>query len=71
MSVVEVDSSPEMADVEIFTDGGPWLKHNMPCPVCHNRPGVYDMNTGIIGPCWECHGKGYRIQRRGLLGMLL
>lgn len=71
--MVQVESSPSMVDVEVFTDGGPWLMHNIPCSVCHEQKGVFNMGTGIIEPCWDCQREGFRTcrRRRGWLWRLL
>ena len=64
MAVVDVDAPPEMADVEVFTDGGPWAMHNMPCSVCQRNKAVLNLNTGILEPCWECQRAGWHLVRR-------
>jgi hypothetical protein len=64
MAMVLVGSPPEKVNVEVFADGGPWVKHNMPCSVCHDQSAVYNISTGILEPCWECQRRGFRLCRR-------
>jgi len=47
-----------LLEVDIITDGGPWAKHNMPCPVCGQEPAVLQLWNGIFQPCWKCQKKG-------------
>lgn len=73
MAEVEVDHPPKRVDVEVFTDGGPWLQHNMFCAVCHEEPAVYNLGKGILQPCHACQRKGYKLMRRrqGRLSQIL
>ena len=73
MAEREVDHPPERADIEVFTDGGPVVQHNMFCQVCHDEPAVYIVGKGIFQPCWGCQRKGYKLvrRRRGWLARLL
>lgn len=36
-------------------------RHNFPCPVCLNHEAVHDIGRDIMGPCWTCQGKGWRL----------
>lgn len=39
-------------------------EHNYLCAVCHELPAVYQINDGILQPCWKCQRKGYEIIKR-------
>lgn len=47
----------------IQTDGGPWARHNMSCPVCSVRVAVLDLDDGTFHPCWSCQEKGWELRR--------
>lgn len=50
----------------IDTDGGPWAKHNYPCPVYRKLPAVIDVGTGIFSPSWEAQRDGWHlVQAKG------
>jgi hypothetical protein len=51
----------------VLTDGGPWATHNMPCPVCGQRPAVLELHDGRFHPCWDCQRAGWRTLRLGRL----
>jgi hypothetical protein len=51
----------ELLKPTIVTDGGPWAKHNMPCAVCSIKPAVYNLNTGVFEPCWQCQRLGWKL----------
>ena len=40
---------------------GPFAYHNYLCAVCREEKAVLNLSTGILGPCWVCHSKGYKI----------
>lgn len=54
----------DLAKIEVFTDGGPWADHNMPCAVCRKKHAVLDLSCGIMRPCWGCQGKGWDIHKK-------
>jgi hypothetical protein len=58
-----LDCVKEPNDVLVVTDGGPWAKHNMPCPVCQDNHAVLNMNTGVFGPCRVCEKDGWKITK--------
>ncbi len=43
----------------IDTDGGPWAKHNKPCPVFQDEHAVFDLNIGIFLPSWKAQREGW------------
>jgi len=45
----------------MWTDGGPFAVHNMPCAVCRQRHAIIDLSEGAFGPCWECRRLGWRL----------
>lgn len=45
----------------VVTILGPAATHNMPCSVCRTQHAVLDLSTGLMQPCWDCQGKGYRL----------
>lgn len=53
--------TPELAKIEIITDGGPWALHNFPCPVCGERAAILNLNTGVFEPCGEDRKNGWMI----------
>lgn len=60
----EVESPPRMVEAQVFTDGGPWAMHNMPCAVCHTNKAVLHLNEGVFEPCWDCQRKGWKIEKQ-------
>ena len=48
---------------EIFTDGGPWADHDMPCAVCHVNSAVLNLNDASFHPCWSCIAEGWVLRR--------
>lgn len=56
-----VTNQYKIAQIVIATDGGPWAKHNYPCPVCWTKPAILDMNIGIFQPCGVCQQHGWQL----------
>jgi hypothetical protein len=50
----------ELHKPQIFTDGGPWAKHDHACSICHEKKSVLVLNTGHFQPCWDCQKTGFR-----------
>jgi len=48
-------------EINIVTDGGPWVEHDYPCPVYSNLNGVYDMDKGIFKPSWVAQKRGWNL----------
>lgn len=48
-----------LPDIWVWTDGGPWAKHNMPCAVCGEHWAVLHLGTGAFAPCWDCQEAGW------------
>lgn len=48
----------------VWTDGGPWAEHDMPCAVCWKKPAVIDVGTAIFHPCWEYQRVGWRLTKK-------
>lgn len=54
----------ETARIKFETDGGPWVRHNMPCPVSWDaEKAVYDMNNNIFQPSWASQEEGWMMVR--------
>lgn len=52
----------EATRVKFQTDGGPWLKHNMPCAVSwDNKKAVFDMNNNTFQPSWDAQKDGWML----------
>jgi len=50
----------ELAKIEVNDYGGaPFASHNMPCPICREKPAVLSMNEGTFQPCWSCQRTGW------------
>lgn len=43
---------------------GPVADHDQACAVCHSRKAVYNLNTGLFEPCWQCQSNGWRLTQR-------
>lgn len=43
----------------IFTDGGPWAMHNMPCPIHCDKKAVLDVGSGIFYPSHQAVMEGW------------
>lgn len=48
-------------EIQIITDGGPWAKHNFPCPVLRNRHAVLNLGTGTFHPSWKAQEDGWTL----------
>ena len=49
---------------KIFTDGGPWAKHNMPCAVYYeNNRAILALGENVFLPSWEAQADGYMLIR--------
>ena len=46
---------------KMITDGGPWVKHDMPCPVMWmtGDKAVYNLNTHVFEPSWRAQKEGW------------
>jgi hypothetical protein len=54
----------DTARVRFETDGGPWVRHNMPCPVnWESEKAVFDMNNGTFQPSWAAQERGWMMVR--------
>jgi hypothetical protein len=42
---------------------GPVCEHNYLCAVCWKKSAVFDANTWIMQPCWDCQKKGYKVKK--------
>lgn len=52
----------EMTRVKFETDGGPWVRHNMPCPVYWDiKKAVFDLNNNTFQPSWDAQKDGWMI----------
>lgn len=40
------------------------LNHNVLCSVCHNNSAVWDLNSNVLEPCWDCQKVGWETKRR-------
>lgn len=50
--------------VEFETDGGPWVRHNMPCAVAWDAAkAVFDMDQQIFKPSWQAQDEGWMLVR--------
>lgn len=45
----------------IVSDGGPWVKHNMPCAVEPSQKAVYDLGQGVFLPSWAAQRQGWML----------
>jgi hypothetical protein len=55
----------EVKDVTVVYD--PSLltcSHDYSCPVCREKYAV--LSRGVMQPCWDCQGRGYKIVQRNL-----
>lgn len=41
-------------------------EHNYICGVCHKNSAVFQVNTGIFQPCWDCQNKGYIVKKSAI-----
>ena len=52
----------EAIRVKFQTDGGPWVRHNMPCPVLWDqKKAVFDLNNNAFQPSWAAQEEGWMI----------
>lgn len=58
------EPTPGILTVTVVTDGGPWAKHNMPCPVCAINVAIMNLNEGIFEPCWMCTRDGWQLRKK-------
>lgn len=50
----------EAIRVKFQTDGGPWVRHNMPCPINWDmKKAVFDLNTNTFQPSWDAQKQGW------------
>lgn len=50
--------------VKFITDGGPWVRHNMPCAVSWDQDkAVFDMNNNVFMPSWSAQEDGWMLVR--------
>lgn len=59
-----IRTAPVDLVISIETDGGPWARHNMPCPVCDDEKAILDLNTGIFQPGGKCQMQGWKTIRK-------
>ena len=59
--------------VRFETDGGPWVKHNMPCAVSWDQDkAVFDMNNNVFQPSWGMQKEGWiLVKATGFRGALI
>lgn len=50
----------DVAKIKVVTDGGPWVEHNMPCPICREKHAIMQLWDGNFLPCWSCQKDGYK-----------
>lgn len=61
MAAIEVKNPEETRPVDFkYKNEGPIMCHNYYCAVCKEHPGVQDLSSGILQPCWGCQNK-YRV----------
>jgi len=41
---------------------GPVAIHDAACAVCRRNKAVYDLNRGVLGPCWFCQDAGWSLR---------
>lgn len=51
----------ELAKIKIETDGGPWARHNYPCPVHGDEPAVLNLDDGVFHPSWKAQDAGWML----------
>jgi hypothetical protein len=61
--LADLAKAAELWTPTVATDGGPWAKHNMPCPVCLDNRAVLNIGTGRFDVCWKCQRIGWGIVR--------
>jgi len=58
---MNVGVNDELLSPTIQTDGGPWVKHNMPCAVNLSEHAVYDLSLGVFLPSWNAQRDGWML----------
>ncbi len=63
----------EKTRVKFETDGGPWVRHNMPCPVNWDvDKAVFDMNNNTFQPSWNAQKEGWMmVKAKGFRASLI
>ena len=56
----EIEENPLLKPA-VFTDGGPWAEHNMPCCIHRDKPAVLNLNTGIFEPSHKAQEEGWML----------
>ncbi|CUX07639.1 hypothetical protein CFBP6626_07520 [Agrobacterium tumefaciens] len=52
----------ERARIKFETDGGPWVRHNMPCAIYWDlKPAVFDLNNNTFQPSWSAQEEGWML----------
>lgn len=52
----------ETTRVKFQTDGGPWIRHNMPCAVnFDDELAVFDMDNNKFQPSWAAQNDGWML----------
>lgn len=70
MAVREVNDTPDFTEVLLRQDhvyrilGAGAIDHNVYCSVCHEESAVWDLNSGVLEPCWKCQRAGWETKRR-------
>jgi len=61
------------AKIDFITDGGPWVNHNMPCPINWTKEkAVFDMNQNVFVPSWKAQEEGWiTVKATGWRGALI
>lgn len=51
-----------IAKIVFETDGGPWVRHNMPCPIYWDmKKAVFDLNNNTFQPSWSAQEEGWML----------
>ncbi len=37
------------------------MSHDYSCPVCRENHAILDGSNGVMGPCWSCQEKNWKI----------
>jgi len=56
----EIKANP-LLKASVFTDGGPWAEHNMPCCVHRDEHAVLNLNEGIFVPSDKARKEGWML----------
>lgn len=46
-----------------FIDLGIVVEHDQACSVCYDKHAVFNTNTCVFQPCWDCQDNGYQTLR--------